>query len=186
MQDIKPGYTRVSEILSQWDRFGNIDPEVLKRKAALGIYVHEAIHADNEGIYAPLSEKAEPYFESYLKWKKLMKPSYIWMEKRFYDDTWMITGQIDGLLKTDIGSMIIDFKTSASASPKYWILQAGFYHMLYSQIPVNQTQDYLCSNVIFLQLDKYGDMPQVHKFEITRDVIDTCKSCVRTYRHFNS
>ena len=181
MDDIKPGYTRVSEILSQWDRFSNINPQILRNKATIGTNVHEPIQADHEGIYVPLNSREEPYFDSYLKWKKIFQPKYIEMETRLYHNQWMITGQFDAIIEIDGLLTILDFKTSSQEDEKFWALQGGFYHILCAAN--NRTcQDKVC----FLKLDKLGEMPRMYRYEVTNDVVITCHSAVNTYRYFNS
>lgn len=180
MTDIKPGYTRVSEILKQWHKFQHIHPDVLKNKQELGTSVHQAIKADNDGIYMPISDKAEGYLESYMKWKAVYKPSYVEMENRYYDDKLKITGQIDAIVETNGERILIDFKTSAQPDHKTWPLQGTFYHMMVSHEMKN-----LYNTVFFMQLMKDGSMPTVHQYDSSK-YISVCTSALITYRHFNS
>jgi hypothetical protein len=170
-EEIRPGYTRVTEILSQWDRFGHIDQGVLKRKAMLGTKVHEAIANYYDGIPTKLEDKAEAYFQSFLKWdaSKYMKIEET--EKRYYCDEMKITGAIDALLMDERSKFLylVDFKTSAVASPDIWRLQAAFYHYL-----VGKEKQYLDEKVFFVQLDKFGKEPKVFQFFCTKDIWDIC------------
>jgi len=182
MEDIKPGYTRVSEILSQWDRFGHIDKEVLQRKAQIGTNVHKAIE-DHHNDMCPILEKAEEgYFESYKKWFESTNPQILNLEKRFYSDSMMITGQVDAIIRFPHSedSILVDFKTSASESPKIWPLQAGFYRML-----AEENNLVLSDRLIFLRLKRDGQAAHVHEYVYSKSLHRICISALVCYRHLN-
>lgn len=181
-EPIREGYTRVTEIFRQWDRFGNICPDVLARKAELGTNVHHAIKAHFEGIFYPLSDKESLYFDSFVRWHKLTNPTFHDVEFRMYDDNLMITGAIDALvtLQNSNELILVDYKTSASADHKFWPLQAGFYHML-----VKDSGRPISDRVLFIQLDKEGKMPKVHEYFITPTIMAVCLASLATYRYLN-
>ena len=183
MEPIKKDYTRVTQILSKWKDFSHIPQKVFENKSNIGTKVHQAIHADHQGIYMPLSDSEKGYFESYLMWKEAMKPSYVEMEQRIYDDRLMITGQVDAVLNQHDKNMIIDFKTSAQVDRKFWILQGAFYHLLYRD---NRKDISISDEVLFIHLDKEGKMPTVHSYPITPEEYIVCMSCINVYRHFYS
>lgn len=180
---IKEGYTRVSAILSQWDRFGHIDQEIVARKADIGTEVHDAIKADYEGIYRPLSEKAEPYFESFLSWQKESKVVFSDVEQRLYDDALKITGAMDAIAVFPGSSerVLIDFKTSANEDKKFWPLQAGFYSML-----ARANQIDISNRVVFVKLSRDGSLPKVCEYIIDDQILLVCMSALNTYRYINS
>lgn len=180
---IREGYTRVTEILRQWDTFGHIDKDVLERKQEIGTNVHSAIKAHFEGIYFPLSEVEQPYFDSFMVWHDFTCPKIIESEERLYDDSLMITGAIDALIKFphERETVLVDFKTSASPNQKMWTLQAGFYSML-----AKNNGKSISNRVLFLQLNPKGKMGKIHEFEITEYVTQTCLAALKTYRYLNS
>jgi len=183
MDQIKQGYTRVSSILGQWDTFGHIDKAVLQNKADLGTRVHEAIDNHHKGLFVPLDDKANWYFESYIRWDRLTNAKIVKNEERYYCDKLMITGQIDALIELPGESkpVLVDYKTSANESPKIWPLQACFYHYL-----VTQTGLDISDRLIFLKLDKNGELPKVYEYKYTKQLWSICHSAWLTYTYLNS
>jgi hypothetical protein len=180
MDTIKSGYTRVSDILSQWDKFGHIDPAMLSNKADIGTRVHQAIDAHHKGIYMPLQPSDEGYFNSYLEWEKQVKFTIVKNEERYYCPTMLITGQVDLIAQfpCEDKPILIDYKTSASSSKEMWSLQAAFYHRL---CEINGIS--LGDRMIFLQLDKRGSQPTVHEYMYTAKLWKVCESAWITYRY---
>ena len=121
MEEIKKGYTRVSEIVSVPGMFDMIPPDVLENKVRIGTNVHEAIHMDFLGFVPDLAEDEKGYYDSYLEWKGMAKVTTAMSEDRFYDDALMITGAIDGLLRFpyEDNLVAVDWKTSATCT-KAW------------------------------------------------------------------
>lgn len=183
MQEIKPGYTRVSRILGQWDRFGHIDPAVLKAKAELGTEVHKAIQGYHEGnLPSCIEGKAGGYFDSFVEWDTRSGFEVVHSELRLYCDTLKITGAIDALVRLP-GSdtlTLIDYKTSAMESPKIWPLQGCFYHYLAT---VNGHQ--LNPRILFLKLDKDGNGAKLIEYHYDKKLMNVCLSALNTYRWLN-
>jgi hypothetical protein len=179
--EILPGYTRVSEILQQWDRFKGINRDIIDRKAKIGTNVHNAIKAYLELVpMFELNEEESQYFQSFLLWHDTVMPKTSLVEKRFYEDNLKITGCVDAvmLLPGDEGNVIIDWKCSAQASPAMWKLQSSFYMLLAMENDVPN----LSSRSLFVQLDKEGRRPKIHEFHYDKNMLDTCVSAVNTYR----
>ena len=180
MEIIKPGYTRVSEILSQWDRFSGIDRDVLENKKRIGTNVHEAIDLYNACLPYSLEEDERGYFESYIEWRKLTQFEILASETRLYDDRLMITGAFDLLVKfpqEEEGS-VCDLKCSYSEDPINWPMQGCFYRYL---LTVNGGQD-ISQRVNFIKLDKRGYSPDVYEYDVT-NMMRVCESAVITYNH---
>lgn len=180
---IKPGYIRVSEILSQWDTFGKIDKEVLEKKAALGSAVHEAIKAEQSNIFVPLQDNEQGYFQSFLKWKEESKCVFIQNELRLYCEGLKITGCIDALVSFPKSSKLtlIDYKTSAAENGKMWRLQGGFYHYLAIKAGFN-----LDERMLFIKLDKNGNSPKIYEYFFSHDLLNMCMAAYTTFRYFNT
>ena len=133
MNEIKTGYTRVSEIIGFFKavQLAQIDPDTLRKKAHLGTNVHAAIAGDDDGIYVPLNEKEMGYFESYKIWRRECDLKLIHDIPRLYCDKFKITGSVDCLGQYDQKSLfLIDFKTTVKEDPIGWPLQGMFYHYL--------------------------------------------------------
>lgn len=123
------GYVRVSEILKRFSDYSDVDPVMLDEKAKIGTNVHEAIVKDCAGEFVTFeSDRALAYFESYKMWNK--QPKKIKQIPRLYCDTYMITGECDGIIHENDHRWLIDWKCSANASEKIWNMQAHFYWYL--------------------------------------------------------
>jgi hypothetical protein len=179
---IRDGYTRISSILGQWDKFGHIDPAVLAHKAEIGTRVHEAIEAHISGAPDIGDFEGRGYFESYLKWQEKSGVVTVQTEQRLYCDKLKITGAVDALVKFPGGEAltIVDYKTSAQEAPKTWPLQGCFYHYLatVNDIPT-------CPRIIFLKLDKKGGEAKAFEYFYSKQLMNTCLSALNCYRWLN-
>jgi len=181
MEQIKEGYTRVSSILSQWDRFGHIPKDILKKKQRIGTEVHDAISSFTNMAFIPVSKEAQGYFDSFLEWQKDSGFNLIHSEQRFYCDKLKITGKIDAVAESRSGDrFLIDYKTSASKDAKIWPLQGCLYHYLAT---VNNLT--LSKNFFFVQLFKDGSPAIAHEFTISNTLANICKAALLTYRYLN-
>lgn len=177
--EVKEGYTRVSEILSQWDKISGIDQTVLERKRDLGTNVHESIDSFSKGFPSVLTdEEGGKYFSSFLVWNSLKNPTFVETELRLYDDDLKITGCIDAILKfpdsDDI--ILIDWKTTYNADKLNWPLQASFYLTLLEKVYSKNI-----SKALFVKLDKNGEMPKEYFFEQSEYLKNVCSQALGTY-----
>lgn len=122
------GYVRVSEILARLQSYADVDPVVLEEKAKIGTNVHDCIVAQQDDCFFCLqTDRATAYFESYMMWLNKNNCPVITQVPRLYCDTFMITGECDGLINSE---HLIDWKCSYSPSKKIWNMQAHFYWYL--------------------------------------------------------
>lgn len=177
MEEIKEGYTRVSEVLSQWNQFAHIDPHVLANKCRIGTEVHEKISLEEAGIFIETSEDTKGYLKSWVKWKEESEMEIIETEKRLYCEELKITGCLDAYTS---GETIIDYKTSASANKKMWAIQASFYNYL-----ANANGWETADEVMFLHLRKDGKKAKEVWVHCTEELWEVAKSALHTYRYFN-
>lgn len=180
---IKPGYTRVSEILSQWDDYEGVEKSVLEKKAALGTEVHEAIMGVHEDIYLPFSEEAQGYMDSFLKWKEQATPQLVSIG-RLYCDKLKITGELDCLCKIK-GSdewIIADWKTTAVLNEKRCKLQGQFYYYLFQS---NNIDMRYAPKFMFIQLKKDGAFPTVKVYDTSKELMNVCMSAYICYKYWN-
>ena len=188
-EEIKEGYTRVSDILHKFSGFDDA-PEFVKakadHKAEIGTEVHKAIRLYYLCVpYGPLSEEAQPYFDSFLSWDMVYHPKPKILEERYYDPTLMITGQIDALMSFE-GSdplVMLDWKTSSSWNKKMetsWLLQGTFYHYLmeYNEVP-NVGNEF-----VFVQLSGEGKRPNIREFAYSVSDLADCMAGLQMYRRF--
>ncbi len=185
MSDIKIGYTRISDILGRLKDRSGINQLVLKDKANIGTEVHHNIHMDYldipahfemhsvrrpfDGQFIREEARGEGYFNSYLTWKEGKDPVYSIMEKRFYDDELMITGQVDALLVTESGLRLIDFKCSYSPDNEIWPMQAHFYYYLLKQNGIDVEPVFS-----FMQLKKDGKKPTIYDYTLDQNILSRC------------
>jgi hypothetical protein len=182
MEKIKEGYTRISEILSQWDKYGMVAADILEHKKDVGSYVHSAIHTHiSTGMSLPLDRESEGYYQSYLKWQEESHPKFLVSERRFYNDSLMITGGIDAIatISGEQKPMIIDWKTSSSEMQCDWRLQGAFYWML-----AHDSLEFdISEKIMFLRLNRYGELPKVHMYEFNKEIGQVCIAALTTFRY---
>lgn len=178
--EILEGYTRVTEILSQWDKSSHIDRGVYDRKTQMGIEVHNAIANSFRGIPSILTDdEGGKYFSSFLIWRSLKNLMVLDFEKRMYDHNRKITGAMDAIVSLDGGEpILVDWKTSYCADKCNWPLQASFYMQL-----LELSGAHVIKKCKFVKLDKFGDMPIEYDFEQSEYLIDMCDHAIATYNH---
>lgn len=171
-------YARVSEIVTPPGCFDHIDPTVLKKKAQVGTEVHDAIHDELTECFPIVNSRTEKYFTSFLEWLKVISPfQVIESEKRYFCDDKMITGQIDGLI-TIAGEKLptlIDFKTSAQASPS-WQLQGHLYHYM-----ISKHSEQISPRFLFVKLNPNGGLPTVIEYHFNKNTLNHCFDLVDSY-----
>ena len=169
---IKPGFTRVTDLLKPWQDFSGIPEEVLEAKALIGTNVHEAINLFTMGLpYQGLTEREEKYLDSYKRWEEKTCPTFLMAERRLDCEDLKLTGQIDAIIKLpgqDKG-MVVDFKCSANPSPLHWPIQIGWYDILCAQNGIETN----CKGMI-LQLNDKGKSAKEYIYQIDTTSIKNC------------
>lgn len=172
-------YARVSDILKPFSDFSHIDPEVLKNKAELGTRVHLAINDDINNEFPFIGEKERGYFESYLRWKERLSPTFSMSERRLYCQDKSLTGQIDCLInipsKLNL-PVLVDFKTSAQEAKETWPMQAHLYNYLLSMNQILVGPRYL-----FVKLSKNGQLPEVFEYMWNANTHLRCMHAIELY-----
>jgi ATP-dependent exoDNAse (exonuclease V) beta subunit len=160
---IKPGYTRISEIISKYTGYHDIPSHILQNACERGTAVHEICESLILGFGCPdINPLYEGYVESFNLWHDQYKTCESLIPDRWYDDDNMITGKADCILKRDGKYILIDFKTSASES-KSWMLQGGAYALLFQK-----NENFQLDEINFVKLDKRGDAPQIKNYNVDR------------------
>jgi len=185
-EEIKEGYTRVTEILKPWSDFSKIMEKVLENKRQIGCRLHNAIHMYNECLPMDIDDSIRGYFESFLRWMKQTQATIMFSEKRFYDNDWMITGCIDSVVRfpNEREAVSVDWKTVASLTKEgkiSWGYQGAFYHYLMEKNGVPELGD----RYLFLQLDKNGGLPLVREYEYSNKIMGECETLLKAYRLYN-
>lgn len=179
-QEIKKGFTRVSDLLRPWNDFSHIPSHILERKKEIGTNVHDRISAEEEGFFLSLTQEEEGYYESYKKWREKEEGVVLSVEKRFYWEEKKLTGCVDAIFENEKEIFLVDYKTSAAPHIKTWSLQAGFYYMLAQQ------NDIPCSSsFFFINLKKDGKFPLVKKIIVDSYILKVCDALLTAHQYFN-
>lgn len=182
-EEIKPGYTRVSEILHQWRAYDMVDKNLLEERARIGTKVHMMIDADINNvpfICDDATDEEKRYFDSYLAWKDSVKPKFIASEQRFYHESTKITGCVDAIVQIpwEERVVVIDWKTSSQPVKGIWDLQSAFYTFLAMENGVESLGD----RSLFVQLSRDGSKPKIHEYFFDQNMLVTCMSAVNIYK----
>lgn len=170
---IKEGYLRVTEILSPFSGLSNVPEHILENAKERGTAVHQAISAIENGIGQDgHNDSIAGYLSSYNQWA--CGKVFMQVPDRFYDDSLMITGEIDAMYETEDGIIIVDYKTPMKES-KTWPLQATAYSYLARQ------NGYYVLGVQFVKLDASGKEPIIYEY---KENMDLFLSILETYRYF--
>lgn len=86
----------------------------------------------------------------------------------------MITGQVDMIIETENGAVILDLKTSSKPS-KTWPLQGSAYAYMAKK------EGYDIKGIHFLHLSKQGLDPHLYVYD---DHFDLFSKCLDVYKHF--
>lgn len=174
IQKSRENYLRVTHILGPFSGLDKAPPEAVAHAAERGTKVHKIC----EGIMAGLGEHGVEdetwgYVESFKKWWGTGKP-IIEMERRFWCDKTMITGQIDMIIDTPDGIAIVDIKTSSKPS-KTWPLQGGAYYYLAGCAGIDVQKIY------FLHLNKHGKEPNQIEYPADSELFF---NAMNVFKHF--
>lgn len=170
------GYLRVTEVLKPFSGLDMIDPKIVANAGRRGTKVHKIC----ESIWSGLGElgvddETWGYVEGFKKFMSAT-PSFrmVAMERRFYCQELLITGQIDAIAEIDGDLCIVDLKTSSRPS-KTWPLQGAAYYYLAKQAGFD------IKRVVFLHLNKHGKTPV--QYEYVPDV-DLFQAVLKVFKCF--
>lgn len=185
-EGIPEGYIRVSSILSIFQAYAHVDREKLRKAQETGTDIHAAIKSYFEDTFEPVEFRKFAYMESFLKWEQVVDLEPIVVEKRFFDENFMLTGQIDLLANLGGKPYLIDFKTGSWAHPEIWKLQGTFYRWLIKQHNYMGNDLPVPDKFLFVQLIKDGSAPILYEFDYDHNDWEVCMCAVRCYRYFNA
>lgn len=144
------------------------------RAADRGTRVHQACEAIAKGLGEfHMDPEVMGYVESFKKWWGEGKKA-VEIEKRFFCNDHMITGQCDFIIETDEGLAIVDLKTSRAES-KTWRLQGSAYSYLAKK------DGYDIKRILFIHLDPDGGEPKIKEYDEDWDFF---LACLRAYNYF--
>lgn len=135
---LKPGYTRVTEVLSPYNDFSKVPFKVLENKKRIGSLAHDFCEAYVlDTLIEPVPEEIKAYFDSFRKWFDYAVSEVVNAEQRLYSDKYHITGKYDALVKLRGSNdlVILDYKTCLATS-KTWQVQTAAYDLLLEEAGV--------------------------------------------------
>ncbi len=175
-------HNRVTEVISPFTGIEFVPKEVLKKAGDRGTRVHKYIEGILNGWeFHVKHEDSIKYIESFNTFWNDSKDSFdgkVTLEKRFYCDKHMITGQADVIIETEGRTYMIDWKTS-SMPQKSWALQGAAYRYLAEEAGYKNVD-----SVLFVKLNKLGKAPSLYKHEDHEENLATFLKCLDLYRWF--
>lgn len=169
-----PKYLRVTEVLSPFSGLDKIDPVVLQNAANRGSRVHNACEAIVHGLGEwEIDDEIFGYVESFKKWWQLGH-KVVSVEQRFFCSDLLITGQVDLILESPNGLVILDLKTPVKPS-KTWPLQGSAYAYMAKK------EGYDIQEIQFLQLNKHGIDPVIHIYDYDFEMF---RKCLDVFNYF--
>ena len=149
-----------TEVIAPWTDFSKIPPDVLQRAADRGTDVHAACTTFAKGLpVMGLPVELRGYFDSYRRWFEQIVQEVILVEERLFDEANGYCGQIDLLVKTKQGEVVlVDLKTPIALS-KSWKLQIASYRHL---LEMNGYHPDRCGS---LRLSPDGKIPKMDFYE---------------------
>lgn len=183
MEIIKPGYTRVTEILSPYNDFSRVPPQILKNKQVIGQLTHDFCEAYVlDLLIEPIPEEIKFYFDCFKNWFDFTVDKVINAEERLYSQQYYITGKYDALvrLRGSKETVLLDYKTCFATS-KTWQLQTAAYDILLQE-DRGLKVDRRCA----LKLDGKGASLKLIEYTDHQGDREMFLNVLRSYRFFNS
>lgn len=173
-KNTRENYTRVTSVLYPFSGLEKLDAEIVAHAADRGTKVHKICEGIIQGLgELGVDDETRPYVESFkLWWAK--GHEVLMMEKRFWCDELKITGQVDLILNTPDGLVIVDLKTSSQPS-KTWPAQGCAYAYLAKKAGHD------IKKIQFLHLLKTGKEARIHEYPVDDSFFF---SIFRVWQHF--
>lgn len=160
LDEIPPGYSRVTEILESYSNFQGIPPSVLAHAADRGERIHRYCELYSRSLLIDEPDlECKDYVDSFIRWFDYSVACVIHSELRVNSIKYRLSGKFDMLviLKGDTEMTLVDIK-----SPQYpsitWKLQTAAYRILIREELGINAHRRMC-----LSLDKHGGHARVHE-----------------------
>lgn len=121
---------RVTEILQPFSDFSMVPEDKLQAACDRGTEVHQYLYSYALGLWSPRPEGHEGYCESAERWLDQHVKKVISAEEEFTDKTLGFLGHPDLVAETDMGLMLVDYKTPIAEARSWAIQISGAYHHL--------------------------------------------------------
>lgn len=168
-------YERVTEVLYPYSGLHHIDKQVLEKAATRGTKVHKICEGIVKGLgnWSKEDPEVAGYIHSFMQWYN-DSIEIIELERRFYCDDYLISGQVDMIANINGILTIIDIKTPQKPS-KTWMLQGSAYCYLARKAGCD------IKSMQFLQLNKHGMKPRIYEY---KEDFELFKKCLDIYNYF--
>ena len=155
---IKPGYTRITDIIADREALSKIPKENLENARLRGTRVDELAKAYTLGLPA-IAEREDDagFFESFKLFAENKLDSLVGGVRQ-YDDVLLLTGEPDFIYQENGLNVLLDIKCTAKESVT-WKLQAAGYDYLLEQNGI------LIDRIEFARLKKDGTKPVVYTYD---------------------
>lgn len=175
-----PGYRHVTDIIDIFQKFTTTKKK-LDEYADRGTQVHNAITAHLTGQFYVTNATTENYFSAYEKFNQENKYEIVEVQKRYFCDKLMITGEIDALFRYEGDRLptINDFKTSRLENKQMWQLQGAFYRYLMKVNGIDVENKFR-----FIQLGGTYGMYFIREYEFTESLMDVCHAALTAHKYF--
>jgi hypothetical protein len=171
----------VTTVLGVYGDFSQIRPDILDAAIKRGNVVHAAGAAYAGGLWVPaLPEDYQGYFESFKKWFDGHVQEVIFIEERFFDETYFYNGKPDlGVVLKDGRRVIPDLKTPASEMPTWKSQIAAYCELAAKKYPPR-------FEGMSLRLQKSGRMARATVYEHSQNDFGVFLAALTAYRYFKS
>lgn len=143
------------------DKYKNVDPFILSKKAEYGTKVHEAIECLEQGKNLPeLDENQQFSIHQYQRLKERNNIQVVSQEQmiNYFDD---YAGRFDMIANVDEAFSLCDIKTTAVLDKNYLSWQLSFYELAYMSMFHIKPFDKLYA--IWLPKGKYGQLVEIER-----------------------
>jgi hypothetical protein len=174
-------YPRVTEILKSYTGYDNVPKQILENAAARGTTVHALCAGIAKGVWIPdaiIQEDHRGYIDSFKKWHQASRKEYLVIEKRYTDEGFGYSGQVDYVIKDEnLQTYLIDIKTSAKPQKTYPIQMAAYKLLLkLNGIEIN--------GAALVYLDKDGEYPRVDFYENLDEELEVFMCALECWNYF--
>lgn len=171
----------VTQILSPWQDFSQVCPDVLEAACVRGSQVHQICAAIAQGYWVPdIPAGCEGFIDSFRLWYDTAVSSVVMVEKRLTDKTHGFTGTPDLIcfIKGDGNASVIDLKSPAVHSHSWRLQLAAYRHLASREMTIKR-----CFS---LRLSKEGKRAKVVEYsETAHHDFSIFLSALNVWRFFN-
>ena len=173
---------RVTEILKGFTHYDQVPKDILARAAARGTTVHALCAGLAKGAWIPdgmIPEEYAGYVTSYKKWAEAQVKHFMIVEKRYMDEDWGFTGQLDFVVTcNDDLVYLVDLKTSAKPQKTYPVQMSAYDYLLrLNGIKVHAA--------LIVYLKKDGEFPDIDLIEDMSEEFNIFTCALKCFNYFN-